>query len=174
MDTFARSELPFWQRHWFFIAVALVLIGDGLTFVDHDLSTAGWLEIIWIIDLVLVIPLLYWCCYRQLRKAAVLKAIALSCAGIWLAGYFVPKEQHNLLNELVVVRYLGGIVLVLFEIKLVAQIYRAAFSGLAATTESARQAEDLGMPAWVVRLLLWEASLWRRVWSCLKRFGRRQ
>ncbi|MGI3004042.1 hypothetical protein ACRTDJ_13310 [Shewanella algae] len=78
------------------------------------------------------------------------------------------------MNELVVVRYLGVIVLVLFEIKLVAQIYRAAFSGLAATTESARQAEDLGMPTWVVRLLLWVASLWRRVWSCLKRFGRRQ
>ena len=158
------------QTHWFFLAAAVVVAANLAVASLDSWSSPRLLEAGILFDLSIVIPALYLWCYRSRGKAAVVRALALSCLGIWVAGHVVPSEHHQILSTVGFVRYIGLAVLIVIEIKLVAMIIRATFRrDNDAAPAVLAAAKDAGMPAWASRLMAWEASLWRKAWDAVRR-----
>jgi len=74
------------------------------------------LEVGVILDLAVLVPVLYGICYRRRGRAAWVRAAALACLGIWLAGRVIPAAHHELLDHLSPLRYAGMAVLSLVEL----------------------------------------------------------
>ena len=158
------------RAHWFFVAAAIIAASDFTAVSLGSGSSPELLEAGVLFDLSVVIPALYLWCYRSRGKAAVLRAVALGCLGIWIAGHLIPNEHHHILSVVGFVRYIGLAVLLVIEIKLAAMIFRSAFSrDREAKPSVLATAKDAGMPEWAARLMAWEASLWRRAWDWLQR-----
>jgi len=161
------------KAHWFLPVAALVAGSDlALALVD-SWSSPALLEAGILIDLAVVLPALYWWCYRKRGRAALLKAATLSCLGIWVAGHIVPNQHHDLISTVGFARYVGLAVLLVIELKLVVAIYRAA-SSKTGSNHALAAAKDAGMPDWAARLMAWEASVWRRAWDSVRRLGKRR
>ena len=162
------------QGHWF------IPLAIGIAVVDLTIArTLPWsparpIEAGVILDFAVLLPILYAICYRRRGHVALARAAAITCLGIWLAGRVIPASHHELLAHLSPLRYAGMAVLFLIELRLAIAIYRAAFSarpGEAQRTLAA--AEQAGAPRWVIQLMAWEASLWRKSWDRLQLwFGR--
>jgi hypothetical protein len=169
------NRIPsFIRMHWFVAAAAAVASADFTAISTDNWSNPNLLEAGLLFDLSVVIPVLYLWCYRARGKAAILRALALSCSGIWVAGHVVPNEYHHILSLVGFVRYIGLAVLLVVEIKLAVMIYRAIFRGEGdAEMAASKAAEDAGLPAWVARLMALEASLWRKAWHAVKRLFNR-
>lgn len=162
------------RAHWFLLAAAAVVTSDLVAASLNSWSHPRLLEAGVLFDLSVVLPALYLWCYRSRGKAAIVRAVALSCLGIWVAGHIVPNEHHQVLSTVGFVRYIGLAVLIVIELKLVLMVFRAVFrrDGDTASTVFAT-AKDAGMPEWAARLVAWEASLWRRALDTVRRmFGR--
>lgn len=163
------------RGHWFLLAAAAVVTSDLVVASLDSWSHPGLIESGILFDLSVVVPALYLWCYRARGKAAIVRALGLSCLGIWLAGHIVPSEHHQVLGTVGFLRYIGLAVLIGIELKLVLLVFRAVFrvDGDTASTVLAT-AKDAGMPEWAARLMAWEASLWRRGLDWLRRMlGRR-
>ena len=161
------------KAHWFLPVAVLVAGGDLALALTDSWSEPALLEAGFLFDLAVVLPALYWWCYRKRGRAALLKAAALSCLGIWVAGHIVPDQHHDLVSTIGFARYIGLAVLLVIELKLVVAIYRAAFSK-AASNHALAAAKDAGMPEWAARLMTWEASLWRWSWESVRRLVKRR
>ncbi|MDN5784689.1 MAG: hypothetical protein L0H28_08340 [Corynebacterium casei] len=158
------------SAHWFFLAAVCVAAADLFVVTLDNWSNPELLEAGILLDLSVVIPALYLWCYRRSGKASVLRAAALSCLGIWVAGRVVPSEHHDFPSAIGFVRYIGLTLLLVIEIKLVVMIYHAAFGRDSKAAPAAfAAAKDVGMPEWAVRIMAWEASLWRKAWDALRR-----
>jgi len=155
------------RLHWFFVIAPLIVAVDlyvGLSTrgeIDH-LIEAGLL-----FDLVILVPSLYWLCYRQRGKKAIIKAAALACLGIWAALKLVPEPERDLLNYVAPLRYVGLAALVWLELVVVLAIYKAVFKGGSVAEAASRAPAD--MPPWVAKLLAIEANFWLKVWGAIKR-----
>ena len=163
------------QAHWF-LPLAFAIAGADFALARTvSWSPARPLEAGVLLDLAVLVPVLYGLCYRRRGRAAWMRAAALACLGIWLAGRVIPAAHHDLLNHLGPLRYAGMAVLFLIELRLAVAIYRAAFSAQPEHTErSLAAAEQAGVPRWVIRLMAWEATVWRRAWHGMQRWiGRR-
>jgi hypothetical protein len=121
-------------------------------------------------DLAVLIPCLYWLCYRGRGRKAVVRAAALCCLGIWVTLKLVPEAERELLNYVAPLRYFGIAVLVWLELAVVVAIYRTAFKGGSANEVAAQAQDKADLPPWAARLLAREALFWRCVWHRLKRF----
>lgn len=117
-------------------------------------------------DLVVVIPCLYWACYRSRGRRAAVRAAAFACLGIWVALKLVPEAERDLLNYVAPLRYVGLAALVWLELVVVVALYRAVFKG--GTVEHAAAQAPPEMPPWVAKLLAMEAAFWLRVWRGIK------
>jgi hypothetical protein len=117
--------------------------------------------------LVLLVPSLYWICYRECGKQAVIKAAALACLGIWAALKLVPASERDLLNYVAPLRYVGLAALIWLELVVVLAIYKAVFKG-GSVAEAASRAPD-EIPPWVAKLLAIEANFWLKVWGFIRR-----
>jgi hypothetical protein len=122
-------------------------------------------------DLCLTAPALYVLCYgrRQPLRATLIRALAIACAGVWLASWLIPAAEQRLLPQLAPLRWAGLAVVILFEIRLVVAATRIAFSGKA-TPRQVMEASDA--PEWVARLMLLEARFWRGLWRVLRGRGK--
>jgi len=155
------------RLHWFFVLAPLVLAADlyvGLSArgeIDH-LVEAGLL-----FDLVVLIPCLYWLCYRKRGKKAVTKAAALACLGIWAALKLVPESERDLLNYVAPLRYVVLAALAWLELVVVLAIYKSVFKSGSVDEAISRAPADI--PKWMVRLLAMEADFWRKLWGAIKR-----
>ena len=158
------------QTYWFFLVAAVVVAADVAVASLDSWSSPRLLEAGILFDLSIVIPALYLWCYRSRGKAAVVRALALSCLGIWVTGHVVPSEHHQILSTVGFVRYIGLAVLIVIELKLMAIIIRAAFRrDDDAVPALLAAAKDAGIPEWAARLMAWEASLWRKAWDAVRR-----
>ena len=148
------------RLHWFFVIAPLIVAVDlyvGLSArgeIDHIIE-AGLL-----FDLVVLVPSLYWLCYRQRGKKAIIRAAALACLGIWAALKLVPEPERDLLNYVAPLRYVGLAALVWLELVVVLAIYKAVFKGGSVAEAVSQVPAD--MPPWAAKLLAIEASFWLR------------
>ena len=160
------------RSHWFFWVAPLVLAVDFYAALSARGTVDRLLEAGLLFDLAILLPLLYWLCYRQRGKSALVRAAALACLGIWLALKLVPEPERELLVYVAPLRYVGLAVLAWLELVLVVAIYRSVFKGGSVEQAVARAPSD--MPLWVVKLLALEARFWLKVWGVIKRLiGRR-
>lgn len=163
-----RSTALTWAgRHWFFMAFGAVIAASyGFTRSRIFLAEGG--EVAILADICLTVPLLYCWCYwnRVPRREIAVRAAAIACLGVWIAGRFIPAADQTILPHLSWVRTLGIAVLALIELRVLVAVVRLAFSGTATAEEiSARS----GAPPMIARLMLIEARFWRWVWKLLRR-----
>jgi hypothetical protein len=121
-------------------------------------------------DLAVLIPCLYWLCYRGRGIKAVVRAAALCCLGIWAALKLVPEAEHELLKYVAPLRYFGIAALFWLELAVAVTIYRAAFNGDSENEVAALAQDKSDLPPWAARLMAREAMFWRGVWHWLRRF----
>lgn len=158
-----------WSGHWFFPVAALVAVGDVSSVYLGGWTDARIVEAALLFDFVVVLPLLYWWCYRARGKAAVVQAVALACFAIWATGKAVPAEHHHLLDTFAWLRWIGLAGLAVLEIKLGVAVYRAVIVAGQSKDEARAKLESEGMPPWAARIMAWEAALWRRAWLFVRR-----
>jgi hypothetical protein len=157
------------RTHWFFLVAPVVLAGwiyaTKVTLAPVDRV----LEIGLLFDLVVLVPCLYWLCYRARGRRAVLRAVALACLGIWVALKLIPESEHEVLSYIAPLRWVGLAALIWLEIKVVVAIYKSVFKG--GSTAQAVALAPADLPPWVARLLALEAKIWLTVWQFLKRIA---
>jgi hypothetical protein len=156
------------RRHWFFLVAPLVLAADVYVAFRERGEIDRFIEAGLLLDLAVLIPCLYWFCYRGRGRKAAIQAAALCCLGIWAALKLVPEAQHRLLDYVAPLRYLGIAVLVWLELAVVVAIYRTAFKGGSAEEVAAQAQERADLPPWAARILAREALFWRSAWRWLK------
>lgn len=160
------------KAHWFFVIAPMVLainlyVGLASAGEIDRLIEAGLL-----FDLAVLLPCLYWLCYRRRGRSAVVKALSIACIGIWVALKLVPEADRDLLRYVAPLRYVGLAALIALEVIVVMAIYRTIFKG--GSVDQAVSKAPTDMPPWVVRLLAFEAKLWLHAWGAIKRLtGRR-
>jgi hypothetical protein len=160
--------------HWFLPLALAIITADFALAHAVEWRPARPLEAGVLLDVAVLVPVLYALCYRRRGRAAWIRAGALACLGIWLAGRIIPAAHQDLLAHLGPLRYAGMAVLFLIELRLAIAIYRAAFSDQPEQTQrTLAAAEQAGVPRWVTRLMAWEASLWRCAWQRVRRWGGR-
>lgn len=162
------------SRHWFFPVALIVALGDLGSVYATGWTDAALLEAALLFDLAVLLPCLYWWCYRQNGRAAVVKAVALACLAIWCTGKIVPEEHHHFLDAFVWIRYVGLAGLLVLEIKLTVMIYKAVVFSGQSRSEAQQRLESDGLPPWLAKFVAFEASLWRRAWLFLQRVFRRK
>lgn len=153
--------------HWFFVVALIVFAIDLYAGLAARGAFDRVVEAGLLFDLVVLIPCLYWFCYRQRGRAAVVRAAALACLGIWVALKLVPEPERDLLVYVAPFRYVGLAALVWLELVVMAAIYKSIFKG--GSVNEAMQHVPADMPRWVARLLALEARFWLKVWRSLKR-----
>ena len=164
-----RSQL---RTHWFFLAAPLILAVNLYVGLSSRGEISPLIEFGLLFDLVVLVPCLYWLCYRAQGRKAIIKAAALACLGIWIALKLVPEQEQSVLGYVAPLRYVGLAALIWLELVVMVAIYRSMFKGNSVEETAAKVAPD--MPQWVVRLLAMEAAFWSKVWRVLKRIiGRR-
>jgi hypothetical protein len=123
-------------------------------------------EAVALFDWCLFVPALYALCYRKIRsaKAVAIRVLALTCAGIWVAGHMVPDPAQTVLRDWAWVRGLGLAGLLLLEAGAIIAMFRIAFS----KDPSAQALTDSGVPPILARMMLAEARFWRWLFSRLR------
>jgi hypothetical protein len=131
---------------------------------DRRSQEASLIEAGLLFDLAVLLPALYFWCYRSSAKSPVLRALALSCAGIWVASYLTPSEHHSLLGFVSWLRYAAIGLLLYVELRVVASFYWAVIAGhKSAESAAADLSASTGMPPQLAALLAKEAALWQRL-----------
>ena len=159
------------QLHWFFLISPLVVATDVYVGLAARGQVDRLVEAGLLFDLVVLVPCLYWLCYRRRGRRAVVRSAAIACLGIWAALKLVPESDRDLLNYVVPLRYAGIAALVWLEIIVVVEIYRTIFKGGSVSQAVAQAPADV--PAWVTRLLALEAQLWLKAWNTIRRAFRK-
>ncbi len=157
------------QQHYFIPGAALIIAADySLTRSPQGLSM-HCLELSVVADLCLLLPLVFWLCYRHTAKQLKLKTLALILPGIWLAYQILPTEAQLLRPYLQPLRYLGSALFILIELWIIFAMYRRFFSkGEAASLSYLR--DDLAMPAWLCKLLVLEARFVSKLIKAVKKY----
>lgn len=148
--------------HWYVPAFLAIVAAVWLLARQPAFMAAGG-EAALLIDLCLTAPVLYILCYarKQPLRVTIIRALAITFGGIWLASWLIPGPQQVLLPQLAAVRWLGSGFVIAVELLLLAAALRIAFSGAGTAADVSKAS---GAPAWVARIMLWEANLWRGLW----------
>ncbi|WP_133992102.1 hypothetical protein [Janthinobacterium sp. 75] len=165
-----------WLRNnWFYPLASAVVLGDVSALYVQDWSHPRLLEAAVVFDLVVVLPLLYLWCYRSRGAAAIVRAVCLASLGIWATGHIVPLEHQHVLGSLSWLRTTAMVVLVLIEIRILFNFYKAIFASDKTPEEIAEKlASDVKLPTWLTRLFALEARALRSLAGFVKGFlGRR-
>jgi hypothetical protein len=159
------------KKHWFWPAAFAVVAVNVMVLAIDGWQAPRIKEFGVLFDFALLIPALYFICYRTSGKKAFVRTIAFACLGVWVAGHVVPDTHHFLISQIDWVRYVGLAVLVVIEIRLAIEIWRLAFRGHAEDASQAirEKAEKEGVPPWVAKLMAAEAKFWKKLW----RFARK-
>jgi len=174
MTSTTSSPQNWLSRHWFLVVAFAVVAGDLSSVYFGGWSDAQILEAALLFDFVVLIPLLYWWCYRSKGRVAIVQAIALACFAIWATGKVIPTEHRYLLDSISWLRYVGLAGLLALEIKLAIVVYQAVVFSGQSKDDAQKVFESEGLPPWLAKFMAFEASLWRKVWLFVERvFGRK-
>ncbi|MEO1596863.1 MAG: hypothetical protein AAFS02_16605 [Pseudomonadota bacterium] len=164
---------PFLSNHWFLVAAPVVLVCNALVAASGPIDRV--VEFAVLFDLIVLVPSLYLICYRKRKSGTAVRAVGLACLGVWVATKLIPEADQVLLVYLAPLRYVGLAVLILLELAVIRLIFRMLSSGDTADATVKRVADTADMPAWVAKLLVWEAGVWRRLLASVRRLvGRRR
>jgi hypothetical protein len=157
------------RTHWYAPLFLAMLAAVWLLARNAAFMASGG-EAALLIDLCVTAPVLYALCYgkRQPVRQTAIKAIAIACAGVWLASWLIPAASQSILPHLTPIRWAGLVVIALVEVRLVIAAVRLAFSR-SATAQDIAKASDA--PQWIARLMLAEARLWRSLWNFIRGRG---
>ncbi|MBA4341349.1 MAG: hypothetical protein C0423_04270 [Methylibium sp.] len=147
----------------------MVIVGDVSAVYFGDWTQTGILEVALLFDFAVLLPVLYWWCYRKKGKAAVVQAIALACFAIWATGMVLPEEHREIVDSVGWLRYIGLAGLLVLELKLLVSVYKAVVVSGKSPTDAQAKLESEGMPSWASKLVAMEAAFWRKMWLQLKR-----
>jgi hypothetical protein len=173
MNSPAARAFPWLRQNWFFPIAAIVVLGDLGALRLATWSVPEVLEAALLFDFAVLLPALYWWCYRSRGRAAVIRAVAICCLGIWVAGKALPATGQPILDAFGWLRYVGIAGLVMLEIKIILMLWRSIFSSGLSAQEAQEKIVAEGVPPWAARLMAWEAAFWRKVWLFARRvFGR--
>lgn len=163
-------------QHWFIPAALLILSGAIVSSL-----TAGWatearlLESALLFDLAILLPFLFWICYRLKAKAMAIRSVALACSGIWLATWLVPSDHQSLLPDVAFLRYVAIALLVYVEVRIVAALYWSVVLGRVSPDQAADHlVRDAGIPQPLAVFMAKEARFWKRVLAKPVAFIRRR
>lgn len=159
------------RAHWFWGIAPVVLALDFSVAMSARGSIDAVVELGLLFDLAVLLPCLYWLCYRRRGRQAIVRAAALGCLGIWLALKWVPEAEQDVLAMVAPLRWVGLAALVYLEAVVLLAVYRTVFRG--GSVEQAAASAPPDMPPWVARLLALEARFWLRVWRWLRRLAGR-
>lgn len=172
LSTIPNSRRWF-TKNWFIPVAFLVIVGDVSSVYFGNWPQTNILEVALLFDFAVLLPVLYWWCYRQKGKATVVKAIALACFAVWATGKALPAEHREVIDSVAWLRYVGLAGLLVLELKLMASVYKAVVVSGKSQAEAQAKLESEGIPSWASKLAAMEAAFWRKVWLHLKRlFGR--
>lgn len=165
MTTAARPLYSRLSHHWFILAALLILSGSIVATQTADWANeALLLESALIFDLGVLLPLLFWVCYRFEAKATVLRSVAIACGGIWLATYLVPSEHQSLLPFVAFLRYGAIATLLYIEVRVVAALYWSVVLGRIPTDQAAAHlSREAGIPEALAAFMAKEALFWKYV-----------
>lgn len=154
------------RRNWFYLLLPVWAAAAFGFRAAHPWSEQPMLgEAVTLFDWCLFVPALYLLCYRDMpRRALGLRAIALVCGGIWIAGVIVPDAAENILTRLGPLRSAGIAILLLVEGVAILAILRVVFGA----TPDPAALERQGIPPPIARLMLAEARFWRWLWATLR------
>jgi hypothetical protein len=168
-----QFEVRTWLKYHWFWPVAAIFVFDALN--AHLLAAMPRLmESLVLFDLVIVIPALYLFCYRRNGRKAIVKAIAFSALGLWVASKLVPTASQYILTYLWPLSYLRLAIVGLLEVGIVVAVYRSIFQGNSAEQIAADLQAKTDMPAWLTRLMVLEVMFWKRLASLLNKILRRR
>ncbi|MBX9901264.1 MAG: hypothetical protein K2Y28_10840 [Burkholderiaceae bacterium] len=157
-------------QHWFYLPAIAILFGDSVIARSDSWSHPHLLEAALLGDLAILVPILYFLCYRKQGKRAIIRALALSCSAIWLCTYIIPAEHHNVLDSISWLRYVGMAALVLIEVRVAVLLFRAIFRQNPPDDNFAAQLHGKAdVPAWLARFMALEVKFWRAVVAAVKR-----
>ncbi|MCD2322624.1 hypothetical protein LQ953_01180 [Sphingomonas sp. IC-56] len=152
------------RQHWFYALIPLWLAASLNFQSAHDWQARPQLgEAVALFDWCLFVPALYVLCYRKSRpaKAVAIRVLALTCAGIWVAGHMVPDPAQILLRDWAWLRGVGIAGLLLLETGAIIAMLRVAFS----KDPTPQALTDRGVPPILARMMLAEARFWRWLFS---------
>ena len=118
-------------------------------------------------DLCVVVPLLYFWCYRGRLPAhhLLVRSAALACMGLWLASLLIPAADQAILPHFSWARTLGILGLALVELYILIVLMKLLFSGKASLEEISKRS---GAPPFVARLMMAEARFWSWLWRLIR------
>jgi len=157
------------RAHWFFLVAPLVIAADLFVALDPRGGIDRLVEAGLLFDLAVVLPCLYWLCYRGRGRKAVIRAAALSCLGIWAALKLVPNRSRNC-------SYTWLHCAMQASPPWCGWRWRCSWPSTAPHSRgvgagSCRSgAGHRGPSPWVARIVALEATFWRGAWRALKRF----
>ncbi|PZO06796.1 MAG: hypothetical protein DCF27_12230 [Lysobacteraceae bacterium] len=162
------------STHWFFLVAPIVVAADVFVALSSRGEIDRLIEAGLLFDLAVLLPCLYWICYRSGGKKVAIRALALCCLGIWVAQMLVPEGEHDLMGYVAPLRYVGIAALVWIELLVIVALYRFIFKGGDTPSAVARIQTQADLPPWVAKLLVLEAMFWRRVWQAVKKLFSRE
>ena len=158
-----RKLVSFLRQNWFFPALVLVVCTDVFIGRLEDWSNARALEIGVLLDLAVFIPLFYLWCYRAKGRPAIIRAVGLSCFGIWVAGFIIPVEHQLVLNKLEFIRYVLLALIFVSGARLMFKVYSVVLGDdKDARSSTMKAAKRQGTPQWLLRIWEWEATTWKK------------
>ncbi|WP_299595135.1 hypothetical protein [uncultured Microbulbifer sp.] len=147
----------------FFTVAFIVVIVNTINVRYFGEKLGSFSEIAILADFAIFLPLLYILFFRYELKKALVKSLGIACIGFWGASVLVPGIQQDILLDYGFIRYVGLSVLVFIEVKVTFVIWKAVFSGKD-RDQILKEAKDRAdMPEWVARLMVWEASFWKKL-----------
>ena len=169
-----RLNSEYLKTNWFITVSFIVLLGNAAVLYFDGLQPIRLTELGLIFDLAILLPSLYLICYRKQGKKAIVRAVGLACLGIWVVSKIIPEQDHMILEQVSVLRYVGLGVLFLIELRIMIAIFKSIFS----SEDSFESNRDLAisetdMPEWVAKIMTWEVNFWRKMWVNFKKlFGK--
>lgn len=166
---FERISIPNFQERYFYLIVLPFAYAIEWSFAASlDWQVYPRSEWVTLVDLCLFVPLLYFTLFSQALglQARLIRTAGIAGLGLFAAQFIVPSANQFIIADLAALRnVLIGFVL-LFEGWVLYRIVRAVYVRGADSTTLER---DFAMPAWIAKLMLWEARFWKAVWSLVTR-----